>query len=434
MDMKRLLLATMLLASGILRAQSADESAGDAPDRGVARISMINGNVSVRHGDSGELAAAAMNAPLVTTDRLVTGEGSRAEIQFDSANAIRLAPATEVRLGDLQYHRYQVQLAVGTTIFRVLRDTDAQVEISTPSVSVRPVRKGIYRVTVQPDGVSEITVRSGEAEVFSPHGSETLHAGNTMIARGTASDPEFQMAGTIPEDDFDRWNAARDHELERSNSSRYVSPDVYGAESLDPYGRWVNDGAYGNVWVPAVAPGWAPYRAGRWVWIDYYGWTWVSDDPWGWAPYHYGRWYWGSYGWCWWPGPVFGRHYWRPALVGFFGWGGGSGIGVGFGFGHVGWVPLAPFETFHPWYGRGFRGGNNITIVNNTNITNVYRNSRINNGITSVRAGDFGRGAINHNNFVRASSGDLTRAGMVRGQLPLAPSRESMRFSDRRVN
>ena len=60
MDMKRLLLATMLLASGILRAQSADESAGDAPDRGVARISMINGNVSVRHGDSGELAAAAM--------------------------------------------------------------------------------------------------------------------------------------------------------------------------------------------------------------------------------------------------------------------------------------------------------------------------------------------------------------------------------------
>ena len=51
-----------------------------------------------------------------------------------------------------------------------------------------------------------------------------------------------------------------------------------------------------------------------------------------------------------------------------------------------------------------------------------------------VRAGDFGRGAINHNNFVRASSADLTRAGMVRGQLPLAPSRESMRFSDRRVN
>src|ERR1043166_8746366 len=149
MDMKRLLLAKMLLASGILRAQSADESAGDAPDRGVARISMSNGNVSVRHGDWGEVAAAAMNAPLVTTDRLVTGEGSRAEIQFDSANAIRLAPASEVRLGDLQYHRYQVQLAVGTTIFRVLRDTDAQVEISTPSVSVRPVRKGIYRVTVK---------------------------------------------------------------------------------------------------------------------------------------------------------------------------------------------------------------------------------------------------------------------------------------------
>ena len=45
------------------------------------------------------------------------------------------------------------------------------------------------------------------------------------------------------------------------------------------------------------------------------------------------------------------RHYWSPALVGFFGFGGGVGVGVGFGFGGIGWVPLAPFEVFHPWWG-----------------------------------------------------------------------------------
>src|SRR5580704_12234443 len=74
---------------------------GDAPDRGVARISTMMGNVSVRRGDSGELVAAALNAPLVAGDRVVTSDTGRAEVQFDSANLIRLAPATEVRLSEL---------------------------------------------------------------------------------------------------------------------------------------------------------------------------------------------------------------------------------------------------------------------------------------------------------------------------------------------
>src|ERR1700678_465903 len=46
--------------------------------RAVARISVLNGVVSVRRGDSGEAVAAAVNAPLTGTDRLLTGEGSRA--------------------------------------------------------------------------------------------------------------------------------------------------------------------------------------------------------------------------------------------------------------------------------------------------------------------------------------------------------------------
>src|SRR5205823_12221825 len=133
----------------------------------------------------------------------------------------------------------------------------------------------------------------------------------------------------------------RDHELDRSQSYRYVSRDVYGADDLDPYGQWVQDPSYGYVWSPRVAAGWAPYREGRWVWIDWYGWSWLSYDPWGWAPYHYGRWYvHPTYGWCWYPGATgFGaRHYWSPGLVAFVGFGGG--------FNHVGWVPLAPGRPY----------------------------------------------------------------------------------------
>ena len=210
--------------------------------------------------------AAALNAPLTSTDRLLTGEGSRAEIQFDAANMIRLAPSTEVRLGDLAYHQYQVQIAAGTTLFRVMRDNDAQIEISTPSIAVRPLKRGVYRITVKADGSTEVTVRSGDAEIASPKGTEKLGAGKTMEARGSADNPEFQVTAAIAQDQFDKWNLDRDQDLEKSTSGRYVNPDINGTEELDANGRWVNDPAYGQVWVPTVDPGWAPYQVGRWVW------------------------------------------------------------------------------------------------------------------------------------------------------------------------
>src|SRR5579862_9747947 len=87
--------------------QGPDDPEADAPDRGVARISVMNGNVSIRRGDSGDLVAGALNVPVVATDRIETGEGGRAEVQFDWANMIRLAPATEVRFSELEYHKYQ---------------------------------------------------------------------------------------------------------------------------------------------------------------------------------------------------------------------------------------------------------------------------------------------------------------------------------------
>ena len=435
-SMTRTILAVLLAGTAVVRAQQPPQQQDDdgyAPDHGVARISLVNGDVSVRRGDSGELSAAVMNGPLVVNDMLSTGPNGRAEIQFDFGNMIRVGPGSEVRLGELEDRRYLVQVATGTTTFRVLRDSGADVEISTPTVSVRPAEQGSYRVTVFPDGTTEITVRVGRAEIFSPRGTETLTVGRTMEARGTPSDPEYMINGAIPQDEWDRWNVDRDRILDRTSSYRYVSPDITGAEDLDAYGQWNNDPQYGNVWVPNVDPGWAPYRVGRWVDEPYYGWTWVSGDPWGWAPYHYGNWYMSSFGWAWYPGPFGGRHYWRPALVGFIGWGGG--VGLGFGFGNVGWVPLAPYERYRPWYGRGF---NNTTIVNNVRVENNFRNARFvngRNGVTSLAANDFGRGrSVNTNNFVRASNNDLSRAGSVQGRLPFNASADSRRMSDARVN
>jgi uncharacterized protein DUF6600/FecR-like protein len=411
------------------RAQDPDDSR-----RGVARLSLINGDVSVRRGDSGDWVAGVINAPLLTDDHVATGPNTRAEIQFDSSNVVRLGANAELRLAQLEYNRNQMELARGVITFRMLRTTDVNTEIDTPSVSVRPSRQGSYRVSVNDAGETEVTARGGDVEVFTPRGSQWVRSGQTMMARGAASDPEFQIVAAGGMDDWDRWCDSRDRMLLQANSYRYVPSGVYGAEDLDNSGNWVSDPEYGNVWQPTVAADWAPYHNGRWVWEDWYGWTWVSYDPWGWAPYHYGRWFHNPrFGWCWYPGLIGVRHYWSPALVGFFGFGGGGGFG--FGFGNVGWVPLAPFEVFHPWWGRGFHGRNfNQTNINitNINVVNTFRNARFNNGVNAVGVHDFQNGRFN--SIARVNGSTIREAGAVRGAMPFTPTADHLRFADRQAS
>jgi hypothetical protein len=414
----------------------AEQQVGD-PQRSVARLSILQGDVNVKRGDSGDLVAAAINAPLVAQDRLQTSVGSRAEVQLDSANMIRLAPNTDLGFADVEYHRYQVQLGAGTIIYRVLRDSNAQGEVDTPSVAVRPAQQGDYRIAVLDDGSTEITVHSGELEVYSPRGTQRLQAGQTMLVRGDSSDPQFQMTDQIAQDQFDDWSANRDRELLASRSYEYVSPDIYGADDLDAYGSWVPS-QYGNVWEPRDrGADWAPYSNGEWVSEPYYGWTWVDDEPWGWAPYHYGRWFDNpGHGWCWWPGSIESSYSWSPAVVGFFGWGGGFGIGVGWG--GIGWTALAPFETFNPWWGGGY--GNytninntnitNINIVSNTNITNIYRNASVKGGAVTAPYNKFGGP---NKSFSRATQAQLRNANLFRGRMPVTPTRTSGQFSTRQA-
>jgi len=93
-------------------------------------------------------------------------------------------------------------------------------------------------------------------------------------------------------------------------------------DELSPYGTWINDFDYGNVWIPNVEPDFKPYATnGQWVLTDS-GWTWVSEYVWGWAPFHYGRWHYDlSYGPMWVPDDKWGPGWvsWRAADR-YFGW------------------------------------------------------------------------------------------------------------------
>lgn len=407
------------------RAQDADDA-----QRGVARISIMDGQVSVKRGDAGEWVAGIINAPLMSDDSIATAPNSRAEVQFDASNILRIGGNAQVHLTGVEAERFQMELAKGTVTFNVIRASNANVEVDTPSISIRPSKIGVYRISVNDAGETQLTVRVGDVEVFTPKGSQWVNAGQTMMARGASADPEFQVNQAIAMDDWDHWNESRDQALTQAASEyQNVPPGVYGVEDMQGQGNWVSTPDYGNVWQPTtVAAGWSPYSCGRWVWEDWYGWTWIDCASWGWAPFHYGRWFWrSSYGWLWYPGVIGVRHYWSPGLVAFFGWGGGGGFG--FGFGNVGWVPLAPYEMFHPWWGRGFYGAGFAGRVNvtNINIYNNYRNARVLNGVSGVSAASFRGGQFG--GITHASNEQIRSAGLVRGEMPIGPSASNLRYS-----
>ncbi len=110
-------------------------------------------------------------------------------------------------------------------------------------------------------------------------------------------------------------------------------------DQLSPYGQWMENPAYGYVWIPDAGSGFIPYStAGHWIMTEY-GWTWVSEYDWGWAPFHYGRWDYDDYmGWFWVPDTEWGPSWviWRRAE------------------GYYGWAPMQPGISINTYFGRDY--------------------------------------------------------------------------------
>jgi hypothetical protein len=414
---------------------------------GVARISLIHGDVSTQRGDSKDWSAAALNAPVVAGDRVSTGDKARTELELDYANVLRLAEHSQANLTQLTHSQIQIQLARGMANYTVYKGSDADAEIDTPNVAIRTERReSSFRILVSADDHTEVLVRKGEIEVTTPQGGTRVGQGQFITIQGTGADEQYKIGEAPARDDWDQWNTDRDNMIRNSEARRHTNDYYVGTENLDGHGTWSEVPDYGPVWRPAVPPGWAPYRNGRWVYEPYWGWTWVSYDDWGWAPYHYGRWMYVGGGWGWWPGPAYGypfyRPIWAPAYVSFFGPGFGVGFGAGFGFGFgIGWLPLGPGDFFHPWWGRwggGFgyarfgefnRGGfaplRAGSRFSNVNLAMHDANFR---GATSVSGKEFGSAHMNAQAMTHAQ---MQNARFNTGRLSVSPTRESMSASGR---
>jgi FecR protein len=436
----------------------------DQNQPGVARISFISGDVSSQRGDNGQWVAVTVNAPLAVDDRVSTGDRSRAELQLDYADVLRMSDRTTAKIAALTRAAIQVQIGQGLATYNILKGNEATVEIDTPNATIHPLGEGEYRVIVNSDSQTDVVVRGGAADISTPQGSTHVEQGQMITVAGTDS-PQYRTVSAPLQDEWDSWNNSRNQRITTAQSWHDTDRYYTGSEDLDTYGTWSEVPDYGRVWTPSSAgPDWAPYRSGRWVYQPYYGWTWVSYEPWGWAPYHYGRWFVYGGSWVWWPGPVgvYPGYYpvWAPAYVSFFGFGVGFGFGIGFGFGggygRYGWLPCGPGDWYHPWFGRYGNRYNtvNVTNIHNTTVNNYHNgigplagsrgrqfsninqamtNDRVRGGISSMAGNEFGRGAVSPHQ-TPISSASFRQAALVAGKMPATPSRESYSPSGREAN
>jgi hypothetical protein len=403
-------------------------------DPGVARISDVAGPVDVHRADASAAYAVARNAPVSVGDDVETQKGARAEVEFDHATVLRVAPATQVRFTHLTPADHELQVAQGTVELRLFRGADGHPLVETPNADVRPGDTGRYRVSVDASGNTIVKVRSGRVDVVAlgGRGSRSLGAGASIEIAGSGRDARFRDRGELAYDSFDGYCDGRDDGWSRVSNWSYVDEGMVGENDLSDYGQWVDDSQYGQVWQPTdVAADWSPYSDGQWVWAsDSYGWTWVGNEPWGYAPYHYGRWYRGPRNrWSWTPGAYGeGRTYaYEPAVVGFFGL--GSGIGLSFAIGDIGWVALAPGEAYAPWWngrydGYGDRRGNDGFAVNDPG--RYYRNARYAGAAVAVTGRDFANGRFTHVRHL--GKNDLAHAVAYRGVLPVVPTSRNLAF------
>jgi hypothetical protein len=423
-----------LLALFALGPAWADE--GDPPGQ-VARLSDLEGSVSLQPAGMQEWAAATVNRPLTTGDKLWTDQGSRAELDIGAA-AIRLGATTGFSFLNLDDNTTQMQVTAGTLIVHV-RDLQGQTyEVDTPNIALSLQQPGTYRVEVNDAGDTTV-VKVSEGQAQAAGGGQSVAIGAQQSVRFTGTDTlSLQSASLGAPDDLDGWSAGRERQLQDSPSRQYVADDLAGTQDLDTNGRWEETPDYGYVWAPTVVvPDWAPYRFGQWVWIAPWGWTWVDDAHWGYAPFHYGRWVQWNSAWCWVPGPRRVRAVYAPALVAWVG-GPAGGVSVAFGA-NVGWFPLAPREVYVPGYHVSptyVRNVNitNTTIVNNTYITNVTQNNvtnihYVNNtsgAVTAVSQTVFTSGQRVGGHVVRLPAAALAGAAVTPAPPAMVPSRQSV--------
>jgi FecR protein len=296
-----------------------DARADDPPIRRAARLSFLQGNVTIDHLDNTAGDPAQINMPLFEGVRLTTGEDGQAEVEFEDGSVVRVTPNTSLGLSSLSVDAagiFHTQLTVihGLVYAELRAASRFTYTVDAGGELISPVANASMRINLdQPPAIVSVfdgAVHIEHASSPEADGYKTdVRAGETLT--GDASDSSrYFLSPSIEQDSWDVWNQARDEAAAEAAVERTAARDGfagdqgYGWSDLDANGSWYDVPGQGQVWQPTVAldASFDPYGYGSWVAYPGAGYVWASGYGWGWTPFRCGNWsYWNSFGWGWSP-------------------------------------------------------------------------------------------------------------------------------------
>lgn len=305
------------------RAQDYQDEDGHDSQARIVRISYVEGDVRLDHGQGYE--SATMNVPLTERDWLQTGRDGWTEVQLEDGSLIRLAPDTVIAFTQLARASSgatltTVDLDQGEAEFKITQHNDGEFNVTVNRNTIALTRSSSFRVTSTNANPLEVAVWKGEVGVSdTDNGGEVDVKSNETFVLDPNDVARYALDKGVDGDDLDQWSTQRDDFLSTYASAApgYAqSPYQYGASDLNYYGQYYDVPGYGEVWQPNnVGYNWDPFSNGYWSYSPGFGYTWVSSYPWGWMPYRYGRWVFvNGRGWFWAPGG-WNRWYSSPRLV-----------------------------------------------------------------------------------------------------------------------
>jgi len=302
---------------GFVLGSSVGARAYDVPPQRAARLSYLQGSVTVEHMDNTGNDPAVINMPLAAGVRVSTGEDGQAEVEFEDGSLVRLTPNSALSLSVLSADNrgnFQTQLAVvhGLVYAELRADAKFAYSIDANGDAISPVTNTTIRIDLdEPPAV--ISVLDGTAHVGSQSGDQADVQSGETLTRDSTDGSRYLVTQEIAQDSWDSWNEDRDQaaEDEAANQTEarddYAGSQGYGWSDLDANGTWYNVPGQGMVWQPNVAAdaGFDPYGYGSWVYYPGTGYVWASGYNWGWTPFRCGNWsYWDGFGWGWLPGTL----------------------------------------------------------------------------------------------------------------------------------
>ena len=350
-------------------------SAANAPPIMVGRVYAIEGDLLRYVPEEKDWVAMVKDAPFGTEDALFSGKQGMAEMIIPNGTWIRIGQSTQIQFIALDTDLSEMDVAEGVARF-YNKGSKTVIKATSPFGYVLAYPGAVFDFYVGENSVEVIAVKgkvsfvhtATDARYDATAGSPSILADASQVSSGD---------GTI-DPDWNGWNTTRENfwaakARVTGRSVEYLPPDLRDESyALEENGRWESvpyEGSSRWFWRPtAITVGWSPFTAGRWT--DWNGdQVWIPAEPFGYVTHHYGNWIYARNSWYWAP-PVVSVRVGRPLLdIGFF-WSPGRVSWIHHDA-YVGWVPLAPRETY---YSHRNWGGPHEVVVTNVNVTRININ------------------------------------------------------------